>query len=85
MLVLSGWNMKLRDCHSGDIVLITEIDSQVSGALRLRELGVLEGVDLLVIKASEPLLLHVNDSRIALDRELAAAITVTRINIAESV
>ena len=77
--------MKLRECHSGDIVLITEIDSQVSGTLRLRELGVLEGVDLKVIKACDPLLLHVNDSRIALDRELASAITVTRINIPETV
>ena len=57
--------------------MITEIDSQVSGTLRLRELGVIEGVDLKVIKASNPMLLHVNDSRIALDRELADAITVS--------
>lgn len=71
--------MKLSECHSGEIVLITEIDSQISGTLRLRELGVLEGVDLKVIKASNPLLLHVNDSRIALDRELASAITISRL------
>lgn len=57
--------------------MITEIDSQVSGTLRLRELGVIEGVDLKVIKSSNPMLLHVNDSRIALDRELADAINVT--------
>ncbi|MCB1220056.1 ferrous iron transport protein A [bacterium] len=68
--------MKLSECRSGDIVLITEIDSHVSGTLRLRELGVLEGVDLKVIKSSNPMLLHVNESRIALDRELAAAISV---------
>jgi Fe2+ transport system protein FeoA len=77
--------MKLTQCRNGEIVLITEIDSQVSGTLRLRELGLLEGVDLKVIKASNPLLLHVNDSRIALDRELADAISVTVINAAGSV
>lgn len=76
--------MKLTQCHSGEIVLITEIDSQVSGTLRLRELGILEGVDMKIIKASNPLLLHVNDSRIALDWELANAISVTRITTVKS-
>ncbi|MCB1218896.1 ferrous iron transport protein A [bacterium] len=73
--------VKLSECRSGDIVLITEIDSQVSGTLRLRELGVIEGVDLKVIKSSNPMLLHVNASRIALDRELADAIRVSRMSL----
>ena len=68
--------MKLSESRSGSVVMITEIDSDRSGALRLRELGVLEGVELKVIKAGNPILLYVNDSRIAMDLELAQVIQV---------
>ena len=67
---------QLRDCASGDEVAILRIADELRNAPRLRELGLLEGARVVVLRASDPLLLLVQDGRIAVDRQTAAGIEV---------
>jgi len=67
---------RLRDCVDGDQVAILRIADDLCSAPRLRELGLLEGARVVVLRASDPLLLLVQDGRIAVDRQTAAGIEV---------
>ena len=60
----------------GDEVAILRIADELRSAPRLRELGLLEGARVVVLRASDPLLLLVQDGRIAVDRQTAAGIEV---------
>ncbi|MBN2081079.1 ferrous iron transport protein A [bacterium] len=66
----------LLDCHCGQTVYIKGIDPSVSCAPRLRELGLLDGARVVVLKLSDPLLILVDDTRIAMDWHTAAGIEV---------
>lgn len=56
--------------------VIRRIVPGVACAARLRELGIMEGASVLVLKQSNPLLLLAQDSRIAIDPATAGGIEV---------
>jgi len=68
--------MTLLDCYRGQTVTIKCIDAEVSCAPRLRELGLLDGAQVVVLKRSDPLLILVDDTRIAMDWQTADGIEV---------
>lgn len=70
----------LLDCPARSWAEIGFIAEDCSCAQRLRELGALDGVKVYIIKRSDPMLILVGDTRIAIDRETAARIIVHRTN-----
>jgi len=66
----------LRDCRAGELVVIERIAPDLSCGPRLRELGIIEGAAVLVLRQSDPLLLLAQDSRIAIDLLTAEGIQV---------
>lgn len=69
--------INLRGCHAGETVVIERIEPDVSCAPRLRELGLIEGSVVLVLRCTDPLLLLSQDSRIAIDLATAERIQVS--------
>jgi len=67
----------LRDCRPGETVVIERIEPDVACAPRLRELGLIEGSVVLVLRCTDPLLLLSQDSRIAIDLATAEQIQVS--------
>jgi Fe2+ transport system protein FeoA len=66
----------LRDCRAGELVVIARIAPDLACGPRLRELGIIEGAAVLVLRQSDPLLLLAQDSRIAIDQLTAEGIQV---------
>ena len=66
----------LRECARGERVIIVRISSDLPCATRLRELGILEGESVVVLRPSDPLVILAQDSRIAIDVGTADAIEV---------
>lgn len=66
----------LRECVRGERVIVVRIASDLPCATRLRELGILEGEAIVVLRPSDPLVILAQDSRIAIDVGTAAAIEV---------
>lgn len=66
----------LNRCLIGSYVEVLSIDSGLSCAARLRELCLLEGQLIRIVRRSDPLLLDVRGSLIAIDMETAACIEV---------
>ena len=64
----------LLDCPARSWAEISSITDDCRCAPRLRELGALDGVKVYIIKRSDPMLILVGDTRIAIDRETAARI-----------
>lgn len=69
--------LNLKDCTAGETVTICSISPRLSCAQRLRELGLVEGSSVLLLKQEDPVLLLVKDSRIAIDPSTAREITVS--------
>jgi Fe2+ transport system protein FeoA len=69
--------LNLRGCRAGETVVIEQIEPDVSCAPRLRELGLIEGSVVLVLRCTDPLLLLSQDSRIAIDLATAEQIQVS--------
>jgi Fe2+ transport system protein FeoA len=69
-------HLSLRDCRAGELVVIECIAPDLSCGPRLRELGIIEGAAVLVLRQSDPLLLLAQDSRIAIDWLTAEGIEV---------
>ncbi len=67
---------RLDRCVSGDCVEVLSIDPKLSCAARLRELCLLEGQKVTVIRRHDPLLLEVRGSMIAIDLDTASRIEV---------
>jgi Fe2+ transport system protein FeoA len=65
-------------------VVVDRIDPGVTCAPRLRELGIMEGMPLVVLRHSDPLVLLTEESRIAIDLHTADCIEVRIIVPAES-
>jgi Fe2+ transport system protein FeoA len=57
-------------------VVVKRIPPELECGPRLRELGILEGASLTLLRRSNPVLVLVKDSRIALDPATACAIEV---------
>jgi Fe2+ transport system protein FeoA len=70
--------LNLKDCLPGSTVTVCSISPDLGCAQRLRELGIVEGSQVLLIKQEDPVLLVVKDSRIAIDPSTARQITVSR-------
>ncbi|GEM_PF-3153082 len=66
----------LRDCRCGERVIVVRIASDLPCATRLRELGILEGEAVVVLRPADPLVILAQDSRIAIDVGTADAIEV---------
>ena len=66
----------LSRCKAGDYVEVLSIDSALGCAARLRELCLLEGQFIRVVRRSDPLLLDLRGSLLAIDLETAALIEV---------
>lgn len=60
----------------GTRVRIKRIPPGLSCAQRLRELGLVEGAEVLLLRRSDPVLLALLDSRIAIERSVADALEV---------
>jgi Fe2+ transport system protein FeoA len=67
---------RLSDIASGKLLTILRLPESDENTYRLRELGVIEGSQVFVLKNGDPLLLLVKGTRLAVDRELAARIEV---------
>ena len=66
----------LIECCPGEDVTVQSIHRDVSCGQRLRELGLVEGTSLQLLKQSDPLLLLAHNSRIAIDPRIARSIKV---------
>ena len=66
----------LVDCCSGESLIIASVESSLGCGQRLRELGLVEGAEVLLLKHSDPVLLLVKDSRIAIDPKTAGCVRV---------
>lgn len=73
-----GGSSTLRDCPARSWAEIRSINEGSGCTLRLRELGALDGVKVYIIKQSDPMLILVDDTRIAIDCETASCINVRR-------
>lgn len=71
-----GLSKQLVDCCQGESVTVVSLDPSLSLGQRLRELGLIEGSQLVLLKQSDPLLILVKESRIALDPKTAKGIKV---------
>lgn len=76
--------LNLKDCLPGATVTICSINPGLCCAQRLRELGLIEGSHVLLMKQEDPVLLMVKDSRIAIDPATARQITVSQIPAGEA-
>jgi Fe2+ transport system protein FeoA len=69
--------LSLLDCNAGALLRIEQIPGEMECAQRLRELGIVEGAEILLLRKSDPLLVIAKESRIAIDLETAARIEVS--------
>ena len=67
----------LLGCAAGALVRIERIPSELACAQRLRELGIVEGAEILVLRRSDPRLVLAKESRIAVDLATARVIEVS--------
>ena len=67
----------LCDCRPGTTVRVRLIPRSLACAQRLRELGIVEGEVVMLLRQSDPILLLAKQSRIALDRATARQIEVS--------
>ena len=66
----------LDQCSEGMEVLVTEVPQYRCCQQRLRELGIIEGEKVRLLKGRDPMLVLAKDSRIALERSMACQIRV---------
>jgi Fe2+ transport system protein FeoA len=66
----------LLACSAGALVQIERLPTELGCAQRLRELGIVEGAEVLLLRRSDPLLLLAKESRIAIDLVTASQIEV---------
>jgi Fe2+ transport system protein FeoA len=67
---------RLADCCNGEAVTVLSVDPALVMGQRLRELGLIEGSQVVLLKRSDPLLILVKESRIAIDPRIAKGIKV---------
>ncbi len=72
----NGLAKHLAQCCQGEAVTVISIDPGLAVGQRLRELGLIEGSQVILLRQSDPLLILVKESRIALDPKTAIGITV---------
>ena len=70
-------SVSLLDCEAGALLRIERIPSEMECAQRLRELGIVEGAEILLLRRSDPLLVIAKESRIAIDLATAKLIEVS--------
>jgi Fe2+ transport system protein FeoA len=75
-ITISAQLRSLRDSRAGSELLIVSISHELDCELRLRELGLQDGSAIRVLSCGDPFLILSGDTRLALDRELAACIEV---------
>lgn len=75
-LLKSAASQSLSARAAGDYLEVLSIDPELSCAARLRELCILEGQHIRLIRRHDPLLLDVSGSLVAIDLETAARIEV---------
>jgi Fe2+ transport system protein FeoA len=66
----------LTDCIEGQSLTVLTIDQDLSCAQRLRELGILEGTHIMLMRRTDPILVLAKDSRIAIDVHAARRVEV---------
>lgn len=69
--------IRLLDCNAGALLRIERIPVEMECAQRLRELGIVEGAEVLLLRQSDPLLVIAKESRIAIDLVTAGQIEVS--------
>jgi Fe2+ transport system protein FeoA len=70
--------LNLLACPAGATVRVDRLNPDLECAQRLRELGIVEGAEITVLRRSDPLLIVAKESRIAIDLATAERIEVTR-------
>jgi len=76
---LNNGLLNLEDCTAGETVTVCSFRPGLSCAQRLRELGLVEGSQVLLLKQEDPVLLLIKDSRIAIDPATARQIIVSQL------
>jgi Fe2+ transport system protein FeoA len=69
--------VSLLDCNAGALLRIERMPAEMECAQRLRELGIVEGAEILLLRHSDPLLVIAKESRIAIDLVTAKQIEVS--------
>ncbi len=72
----NGLAKPLADCCQGETVTVVSVDPGLIMGQRLRELGLIEGSQVILLRQADPLLILVKESRIALDPKTAIGIMV---------
>ncbi len=76
MNVLDEFELGLSGCNAGDEGEITEVTADSGAATRLRELGLMPGRRVRVLRAGSPMILMVNGTRLCVRGAEADAIRV---------
>jgi Fe2+ transport system protein FeoA len=71
--------MSLTQGAYGEHLVVLGFARGLSCAQRLRELGLTEGKTIVVLRAADPVLLALDDSRLALERSVSDCIEVGRV------
>lgn len=74
-----GAGLTLTDGQAGERLVVTRFTQGLGCTQRLRELGLMEGKIVVVLRASDPVLLALDDSRLALERTVSDRIEVERV------
>jgi len=74
--VASGGTLHLADCWAGQTLEVLGLAPRLSCAQRLRELGIVEGAQITLLRRSDPIVVLAMDSRIAIDVSAARRIAV---------
>jgi Fe2+ transport system protein FeoA len=72
----SGGAVSLSDCLSGQALEVLDLAPKLSCAQRLRELGIIEGAQIKLLRRSDPFVVLAMECRIAIDLTAARRIKV---------
>jgi Fe2+ transport system protein FeoA len=74
--VAGGGALQLADCRAGQTLEVLSLAAKLNCAQRLRELGIVEGAQITLLRRSDPFVVLALDSRIAIDVSAAQCIKV---------
>lgn len=66
----------LAHCHAGEDVEVAQIDGDSEIAMRLREIGLIQGARLRVLRSGSPMIIQIGNSRFCLRGAEAALVAV---------
>lgn len=68
--------MALTECMPGETVVVQSVDAESQLAVRLRELGIVPGAQLVVKQSGQPMIVQVGETRLCLRGDEAGRVVV---------